>query len=301
MATGGGQRWNAGSGAVIHSAGGRSFVLTCKHVVEGRGQCKVFLAAGRAEHPAEVIATDARADLALVAVNVAELPRVEVSDVQELRPGSAVYLVGKEFRHVVGVVRGVNDQPNYRRLEVSFSPISGDSGGGVFGEDGKLIGVLIDANRPPPGGGAVSLSTVRAFLQQCLPGWQRPAVPQPYQPPPPSAAPPPAVPDSRIDILVSTVDLLRREIAELRQRPAMPGPAGPPGERGPPGPAGPPGERGPAGPAAPPGERGPAGPAGPGAADLRAEVEQLRRDLAEQRAALEGFRGSFRIRIDPKQ
>lgn len=68
----------------------------------------------------------------------------------------------------------------------------------------------------------------------------------------------------KVRALEATVETLRKELNELKTKPAStsvvvgpPGPAGPQGERGPqgePGPAGPQGEPGPAGP------QGPAGP-----------------------------------------
>jgi len=143
----GGIRSNVGSGTVIHSDGARSYILTCKHLTNGPGQWKVILAGSRQEVPAEFIAVDPRADLALIAVRYPQLPRVAVSDMNDLPVGTPVFLVGKEFREVAGSILDINQHPNgYRRMDLAMVPISGDSGGGVFTADARLVAVCIDTD-----------------------------------------------------------------------------------------------------------------------------------------------------------
>src|SRR5262245_35350730 len=69
-----------GSGTVVHSAGGKSLVLTNRHVCPN-GSGHPFVLVGTKSYPAEWIAADEIADLALVRVPI-ELPAVELADAE---------------------------------------------------------------------------------------------------------------------------------------------------------------------------------------------------------------------------
>lgn len=84
---------NWGSGTVVRSEGGRSWVLTCRHVcAASRGTFRVW-SEGR-EYAAEFVAADWPPDLALLRVAVA-LPVAELADSWP-EPGEPVYLYGHE-------------------------------------------------------------------------------------------------------------------------------------------------------------------------------------------------------------
>lgn len=277
------QAWSGGSGTVIGRDETRSYVLTCKHVAPRAGTVKVIPRGAGEGTYGQWVASDPVADLALLSVPLTSLPVAPVSDATVLHGGTGVFLIGRQFREVSGSIIDVTAQPGGERcMRLACVPISGDSGGGVFTANGQLVAV-VSATDGRTTGYAVSLGSVRTFLQKCCFLPQRPAQPQPWTPPPQSPViPPPPPPDGRIDNLVSIIDSLRRDIGELKARPAMPGPPGPPG---------------------PPGEPGPQGPAGRDAdtAELRAELEALRGRVQQQEANWEQLNGSFRIRVQPKQ
>src|SRR5207249_3960904 len=112
----------------------------------------------------------------------------------------------------------------------------GESGSGVLrAGDQSLVGVIWGSDGT--GSAATGLDDIRRFLEQRCCRWspqlqprQPLARPQPIQPSP--------TPAGESALLRGEVDRLRHELAELRQRPPQPGPAGPPGPKGDPGPAG---------------------------------------------------------------
>jgi S1-C subfamily serine protease len=158
-----------GSGTVIASVEGETLVLTAAHVVRGTGELRVELhrynlglekkaVAGPWPRtvPAEVAGQDVAADVAVVRVRgIRTLPYVARLDVsgQEPRAGTHVTSVGIDrathFSGWTAEIRGVTrltlphggDERAF--LVTSRAPDPGRSGGGLFRDDGQLIGVCV--------------------------------------------------------------------------------------------------------------------------------------------------------------
>ncbi|MEO8509454.1 MAG: trypsin-like peptidase domain-containing protein, partial [Betaproteobacteria bacterium] len=84
---------SVGSGFIIGSDGQ---ILTNAHVVDGADEVTVRLSDKR-EFTAKVLGTDKRTDIALLKIEVKDLPRVVIGDPDKLRVGEWVVAIGKPF------------------------------------------------------------------------------------------------------------------------------------------------------------------------------------------------------------
>ncbi|MFY9461753.1 MAG: trypsin-like peptidase domain-containing protein [Candidatus Sungiibacteriota bacterium] len=134
---------SAGSGMIIESAG---FILTNAHVVQGVNSVKAKLSDGRS-FTALVIGRDENTDLAVLKVEGAQLPVVEMGNSDEAEQGDEVFTLGYPFG-IEGDVsfkegtisrRFVNKGTTY--LETSAEIHPGNSGGPLVNKLGKVIGI----------------------------------------------------------------------------------------------------------------------------------------------------------------
>ncbi len=136
-----------GAGVVV----GPLEVITARHlVVDAEGPIRVHAWDGTVQD-ARLLGTDARSDLALLAL-VEPLRPAKLGSVRDLRIGDTVLAVGNPFglgqSLSVGVVgakgrkltRGGAPQVGFIQLSIPLNP--GNSGGPVFGLDGRLAGIL---------------------------------------------------------------------------------------------------------------------------------------------------------------
>ena len=163
---------------------------------------------------------------------------------------------------------------------------SGNSGGGLFDNRGRLVGITVTSEGLYPHSQSVATETCRRFYEQtCLPlVGRRPRQPQPVPPslepaaPPtmPPAVAPPSTPPPAPDAAAATLALILARLERIEQAKSQPGP---------PGPAGPPGKDGANGAPGPQGPGGPVGPPGPAGRDAdAAELAALKAELAALRA-----------------
>lgn len=150
-----------GTGVIWRSDATRSEIVTNAHVVagserrpstslRGRGAIKVVTADNR-EFDATVTATNAQLDLAMLRVEVGNLPVAKVEDSSRLRVGELVFAIGNPWGQV-GVVtsgivsgtgsiqiQGTNRTAQYIRSDVLLAP--GNSGGPLLSAEGAVVGV----------------------------------------------------------------------------------------------------------------------------------------------------------------
>ncbi len=145
-----------GTGTVIDTHGEEALVLTCGHLfrdTQGKGRIEVDLfIGGRSETvPGQLIDYDSEdRDIALVAIR----PGFPIQPVPVVRSGmlpqvgTAAFSFGcdrgddpsRRDTRVTGVNK-FNQHKNASNLEIAGAPIDGRSGGGLFSQDGYLIGV----------------------------------------------------------------------------------------------------------------------------------------------------------------
>jgi Trypsin-like peptidase domain len=149
---------SAGSGTIIGSNGSVGLVLTVKHLFRsGVGEI-VVLRRDRHGYRGTLLAIDECSDLAAVLiVDTDDLPQVPIARGQPMNAVLAGFGVGfhLELGEFTKALRCGD-------VSYSFHPKPGDSGGGLFAQDGSLAGVVW--GRSSDGGVAVSASRIRRFL-----------------------------------------------------------------------------------------------------------------------------------------
>ena len=139
-------RHGIGAGIIWSQDG---LILTNYHVVV-HGRPRIALADG-SEHPAEVVAEDPEIDLALLRIEVGDLPAALVADTRNLRVGQLVLAVGNPWGQrgavTVGLVsslakarmRGKRGEVDVIRSDARLAP--GNSGGPLVNAAGGVVGV----------------------------------------------------------------------------------------------------------------------------------------------------------------
>ncbi|QOH71266.1 DegQ family serine endoprotease [Pseudomonas putida] len=134
-----------GSGFIISSDG---YVLTNNHVVADADEIIVRLS-DRSELQAKLIGTDPRTDVALLKVDVKNLPTVKLGDSEKLKVGEWVLAIGSPFGFDHSVTKGIvsakgRTLPNdtyvpFIQTDVAINP--GNSGGPLFNMKGEVVGI----------------------------------------------------------------------------------------------------------------------------------------------------------------
>ncbi|KAA1258771.1 Thioredoxin [Rubripirellula obstinata] len=151
-----GRGYGAGTGTIIDVHGDEALVLTCGHLFrenEGQGRIEVDLFVGGETRTVEGKVLDYDADdrdIALVTIrpgfDVQPVP--VILDGQKPRTGQAVFSFGcdrgddptRRDTRITGVDK-YNQHLGISNIEIGGAPIDGRSGGGLFDETGRLIGV----------------------------------------------------------------------------------------------------------------------------------------------------------------
>ncbi len=137
-----------GSGVIIDS---RGYIATNNHVVDTPQDLRVILPDGR-ETPATLVAANPAEDLAILKIDIVDLPVIDWGDSSHIRPGQMVFAIGSplgDFPSSVsfGIVSGLN-----RALEIDKYVIDGliqtdaainrgSSGGPLVNFDGEVVGI----------------------------------------------------------------------------------------------------------------------------------------------------------------
>jgi serine protease Do len=164
-----------GSGFIVDADG---TVVTNNHVVKGANSVSVTLADGT-KLPAKVIGRDARTDLAVLKVNAGhKLAFVDLGDSAKVRPGEWVVAMGNPFglggTVTAGIVsasgRDIGAGPYDNFIQIDAPINQGNSGGPLFTQDGRVVGVNSAIISPSGGsvgiGFAIPSATVRTVVAQ---------------------------------------------------------------------------------------------------------------------------------------
>ena len=138
-----------GSGVIVDS--GEGYIITNNHVIENADEITVRLYNGD-EHSAEVVGADPGSDVAVLKVDVQNLPAIPLGDSDRIRVGEMVLAIGsplqESFAHTVsqGIISasgrsfvGLNQFENYIQTDAAINP--GNSGGALINLDGELVGI----------------------------------------------------------------------------------------------------------------------------------------------------------------
>lgn len=135
-----------GSGVIVSKDG---YVLTNHHVINGADQIQVALRDGR-ETLAEVIGTDPESDLAVLRIDLENLPVIELADSEQVAVGDVALAIGNPFgvgqTVTMGIISatgrshlGLNAYEDFIQTDAAINP--GNSGGALVNPDGALVGI----------------------------------------------------------------------------------------------------------------------------------------------------------------
>ena len=139
----------AGSG-VIYSEDG--YIITNNHVIDGASNIKVTLNDGSI-HTAELIATDAQTDLAVIRIDQTGLDPVTIGEEKDLCVGGLVVAIGNPLGTLSGtategIISALEREitiegKSMSLIQTSASINPGNSGGGLFDQYGNLAGIVV--------------------------------------------------------------------------------------------------------------------------------------------------------------
>ncbi len=166
-----------GTGTIIDRHGDEALIVSCAHIFRGsagKGRILVDLFCPGAQPSVEgqLITYDFERDIALIAVrpgcNVVPVPVAPAGFT--LEPGRRVFSVGCDRGRPPSVrnshVTDLNRYVGPDNVEVAGAPVDGRSGGGLFSEDGMLVGICNFADNTDNEGIYAALSIVHWQLDQ---------------------------------------------------------------------------------------------------------------------------------------
>jgi serine protease DegQ len=180
------RQFSLGSGVVISPEG---YVLTNNHVIETADEIEVALADGR-KAVAKVVGTDPETDLAVVKINLQNLPAITLGHADQAKVGDVVLAIGNPFgvgqTVTMGIVSalgrnhlGINTFENFIQTDAAINP--GNSGGALIDANGNLLGINTAIYSRSGGslgiGFAIPVTTVKTVMEsiissgQVIRGW----------------------------------------------------------------------------------------------------------------------------------
>ncbi|MBI4824837.1 MAG: trypsin-like peptidase domain-containing protein [Nitrospirae bacterium] len=132
-----------GSGFIISKNGA---IVTNHHVIEGAGSIYVKID-NKAVKVEEIISDDKENDLAVLKVRAGNYPVVTLGSIDNIAIGENVYVIGSpqglENTISDGILSGIREMAPGKKVLQITAPISqGSSGGPVFNEEGRVVGVV---------------------------------------------------------------------------------------------------------------------------------------------------------------
>ncbi len=167
----------AGSGVIISEDG---LILTNHHVVEGAQSIQVTLGSGE-KYKATLIGSDSATDVALLRVEAEGLTPAVLGDSDQIQVGDFCLAIGNPTGELGGTVtdgiisgleREITIQGTPMTLLQMSAPVSpGNSGGGLFDENGELV-ALVNAKSSGDGieglGFAIPINTAMDVAEELL-------------------------------------------------------------------------------------------------------------------------------------
>ncbi len=150
------EKTGTGSGVIFKKSGGKAYVLTNNHVIEGANKLTVSLHDGKTAK-GKLVGADPLTDLAVVEISSSHVTKVAaLGDSSSLRAGETVIAIGNPLgedlsRTVTqGIVSGVDrtvsmntsageSSINVIQTDAAINP--GNSGGPLLTTDGKVVGI----------------------------------------------------------------------------------------------------------------------------------------------------------------
>lgn len=137
---------SSGSGVIINNKG---YILTNYHVIANRDALYVRLNDNRTAR-AKLIGSDPETDLAVLKIELKNLPTLNFADIRKLRVGDIVLAIGYPFAIGQSVTQGIisatgrtsvsqNTYENFIQTDAAVNP--GNSGGALINTKGEIVGI----------------------------------------------------------------------------------------------------------------------------------------------------------------
>ncbi len=171
------RQFSLGSGVVVSPQG---YVLTNNHVIETADEIEVALADGR-KAVAKVVGTDPETDLAVVKINLPNLPAITLGHADQAKVGDVVLAIGNPFgvgqTVTMGIISalgrnhlGINTFENFIQTDAAINP--GNSGGALIDTSGNLLGINTAIYSRSGGslgiGFAIPVTTVKTVMESII-------------------------------------------------------------------------------------------------------------------------------------
>lgn len=136
-----------GSGVIISKDG---YIITNNHVIDGAESVKVTLPDESKEYEAKVVGKDAKSDLAIIKIEVANCTPITFYNSDDAKIGDIVFALGNPFgvgqTVTQGIISatgrnsvGITEYENFIQTDASINP--GNSGGALINSAGYLVGI----------------------------------------------------------------------------------------------------------------------------------------------------------------
>jgi S1-C subfamily serine protease len=174
----------AGTGFVISSDG---VIVTNNHVVAGASRIQAQFADGTSR-VAKVLGRDSSSDLAVIKVDAANLPTVELGDSDQVQVGDDVVAIGNALALqggltvTRGIISGLHRQVDTNSggqlidvLQTDAAINPGNSGGPLVDSQGRVIGIntaIADPGEAQNVGFAIPISQAKPIIDQLAQGKQ---------------------------------------------------------------------------------------------------------------------------------
>jgi len=135
-----------GSGVIVSPQG---YILTNNHVIAAADEIQVALQDGKTAQ-AQLVGADPETDLAVLKIELDDLPAITLGNAEALRVGDVVLAIGNPFgvgqTVTSGIISatgrnmlGINTFENFIQTDAAINP--GNSGGALITAHGELIGI----------------------------------------------------------------------------------------------------------------------------------------------------------------
>jgi serine protease DegQ len=171
------KQFSLGSGVIVSPQG---YVLTNNHVVETADEIEVALADGR-KSTAKVVGADPETDIAVVKIDLQNLPAITLGHAEQAKVGDVVLAIGNPFgvgqTVTMGIISalgrnhlGINTFENFIQTDAAINP--GNSGGALIDTNGNLLGINTAIYSRSGGslgiGFAIPVSTVKTVMDSII-------------------------------------------------------------------------------------------------------------------------------------
>ena len=166
-----------GSGVIVNENG---LILTNQHVIDAADEIEVALEDGRSVR-AHIVGSDPDTDLAVLQINVKNLPAITFADPKKNKVGDVVLAIGNPFgvgqTVTQGIISalgrnhlGISTFESFIQTDASINP--GNSGGALIDADGNLVGInsaIYSRNGGSMGiGFAIPVSIAKQVMEQIV-------------------------------------------------------------------------------------------------------------------------------------